>query len=380
MRFHDLNGSSYLSKGVVTRQAHVDIPEGTFEEEHGLEGFYGPVSQLYHSNAPTAWSRIEGPLKPRLYNCHKLPVQQSLNPISGRVTLLHNADVSMAVWRPQSETDYFIRNADGDELFFIHKGSGLLETDYGPLHYESGDYLVVPRGVTYRFLPDSNQPNANFILIFESPSHIKQPDRGMMGQHALYDQSVITTPSPQDFNAITPANTEYEVKVKRQNQITSFYYPFHPLDVIGWKGNLYPWKINVRDICPVMSHRAHLPPSVHTTFLAQGFVICTFLPRPLETAEGAMRVPFYHRNIDYDEVLFYHAGDFFSRDGISEGMVTFHPQGFHHGPHPNAIEKSWSKTETDEIAVMLDTRRPLNYTPEAEQSENHDYWKSWGAK
>ena len=379
MRFHDLQGASYLSKGIHTQQAHVDIPEGTYEEEHGLEGFYGPVSQLYHSNPPTGWKRIEGPLKPRAYNCNQLPAQQALNPINGRITVLQNQDVALAVWQPVSEPDYFIRNADGDELFFIHKGSGLLETDYGPLAYEPGDYIVLPRGVTYRFLPNNNKPGENFFLIIESVSHIRQPDRGMMGQHALYDQSVIVTPNPQDFNTITQANIEYEVKVKRQGQITRFFYDYHPLDVMGWKGNLYPWKLNVHNICPVMSHRAHLPPSVHTTFLGQGFVVCSFLPRPLETAAGAVRVPFYHRNIDYDEVLFYHAGDFFSRDGITEGMMTFHPQGFHHGPHPKAIEKSWTKTETDEIAVMLDTRHPLNFTPEAEQCEWHAYWKSWGA-
>jgi homogentisate 1,2-dioxygenase len=162
--------------------------------------------------------------------------------------------------------------------------------------------------------------------------------------------------------------------------MSSVFYPFHPLDVAGWKGDLAPWRLNVRHICPVMSHRVHLPPSVHTTVTGHNWVVCTFLPRPLETEPGAVRVPFYHRNIDYDEVIFYHSGDFFSRDGIRPGMVTFHPQGIHHGPHPKAVEASWQKTATEEVAVMIDTINPLQPTPEATDAEWGDYWQTWQEK
>ena len=233
----------------------------------------------------------------------------------------------------------------------------------------------MPRGVTYRFVPKTK--SNNFVLVIEGNSHFRQPERGMLGHHALYDQTAITTPEPKDYSKLKTTQKEFEVQVKLQGEITSFFYTHHPLDVAGWKGTLYPVKLNILDICPILSHRAHLPPSVHTTFLGQGFVVCSFMPRPLETATGSVRVPFYYRNIDFDEVLFYHDGDFFSRDNIQAGMLTYHPQGFHHGPHATAVESSWQKTETDEVAVMLDTRRPLNMTPAAQQTEWADYWKSW---
>lgn len=367
--------ATHKSKGKVTQQAHVNIPQGTFEEEHGRDGFYGDVSHLYHANPPVNWTRIEGPLKPRAYNCNKLPPVQQLGETPERVTVLHNQDVAVQVWRHKTPFDYFFRNADGDELFFIHRGSGEVQTDYGLMPYTKGDYIVMPKGTTYRFIPTVGEEN--FFLLFESKAALKQPERGLLGQHALYDETVIHTPDPHDFNATSEPKKEWEVRVKRQNKITHFYYPFHPMDVVGWKGTLYPWKLNVKDICPVMSHRAHLPPSVHSTFVTEQFVVVTFLPRPLESAEGAVRVPFYHRNIDYDEVLFYHEGDFFSRDNIDAGMITYHPQGFHHGPHAAAFKASWEKLETDEIAVMLDTVNPLHYTSEAEEAEWKEYWKSW---
>lgn len=357
-----------LTKGKITYQAHVAIPEGTFEEEHGRDGFYGPVSHLYRTHAPTGWSRIEGPLKPRAFDCNQLARE---NTLMDRVPVLYNEDVVMHVARPTEPMPYYFRNADGDEVYFVHRGQGILETDFGPLYFEPGDYLVIPRGTTYRLLPETTD---NFFLLIESFSRIRQPDRGLMGQHALYDPAVVKTPSP---SPIHEEGVEWEVRVKRLNEITSVFYPFNPMDVVGWKGDLSVWQLNVRDIRPVMSHRAHLAPSVHSTFLGNNFVICTFLPRPLEQDPEAMRVPFYHRNIDYDEVLFYHAGDFFSRHKIGPGMVTFHPQGIHHGPHPKAVEASLKKSETDEIAVMMDTNRPLKMTPEAHDSEWKEYYLSW---
>lgn len=361
-----------LVKGIVALQAHVALPEGTFEEEHGRDGFYGPVSHLYRTHAPTAWSRIEGPLKPRAFHC--LTTQSSAaTAILDRVPLLYNEDVVVHFARPTGPMPFYFRNADGDEIYFIHKGNGTIETDFGPLLFEPGDYLVIPRGTTYRLLPETTD---NAFLVIESFSRIRQPDRGLMGQHALYDPAIVKTPSPQPIQE----DEEWEVQIKRFNEITSVFYPFNPMDVVGWKGDLTVWQLNIRDFRPVMSHRAHLAPSVHTTFQGQGFVVCSFVPRPLEEDPEAVRVPFYHRNIDYDEVLFYHAGNFFSRDGIDAGMITFHPQGIHHGPHPKAVESSKQKTATDEVAVMLDTEKPLRMTDAAQATEWKAYYLSWQAK
>ncbi len=363
------------AKGVFSKQAHVSIPEGLYEEEFGREGFYGPASHLYHRNPPTSWTRIEGPLRPHAFDAGKLNGTQSVQDVlPDRTTMLYNEDVAVQIAKPTGTPDWYFRNADGDEAVFIHEGHGLLETDFGPLSYTVGDYLIIPRGTTYRFCPETAQ---NLYLIFESRTRIRQPERGLLGHHALYDQTVIETPEPQ---VIDGQGKEWEVKIKRLNQLTSVFYPFHPLDVMGWKGDLTVWKLNVKNICPVMSHRVHLPPSVHSTFMAEGFIICTFLPRPLESDPEAMRVPFYHRNIEYDEVIFYHSGDFFSRDGIQPGMITLHPQGIHHGPHPKALKASQQKTVTEEVAVMIDAEKPLNITEAALSVEWKDYWASWQEK
>jgi homogentisate 1,2-dioxygenase len=379
-----------LAKGDYSKQAHVALPEGTFEDEHGREGFYGRVSHLYHQHPPTGWTRIEGPLKPRAINCLKLAVPEAIrpdDPFGEPVTFLYNADLAIKVVRPAGPMPYYNRNADGDDVYFIHQGAGRLETDYGPLLYERGDYLVIPRGTTYRFTPAPADKADQFYLLIESFSEIKIPvkERGMLGPNAQYDMGVVETPSPEpapagDLTGSKPGpqgEPEWEMRIKREGAYTSVFYPFNPLDVVGWKGDLCPIKLNIKDYRPVMSHRVHLPPSVHTTFLANNFVICSFVPRPFEADPEAMRVPFFHRNIDYDEVLFYHAGNFFSRHGIDAGMVTWHPQGIHHGPHPKASGAVRDKTETDEYAVMLDTRYPLKLTQEGHSAEWPEYHMSW---
>ena len=367
-----------LQKGTITRQAHVGIPDGLYEEEHGRDGFYGPVSHLYHQHPPTGWTRIEGPLKPQAFDLNQL--KQSSDYLTSIKPVLFNKDVTFSVAQFSGSSEYFIRNADGDEVIFVHNGGGVLETDYGCLNYSQGDYLVIPRGTTIRWVPDQGN---QFFLVIESASRIRQPDRGLLGQHALYDPAVVNTPEPKSLAGLQKQSEsrEFEIRIKRLNEWTSVFYPFNPLDVVGWKGDLTVCQLNVADIRPVLSHKAHLAPSVHTTFLGEQFVICTFLPRPLETGDSeALRVPFYHRNIDYDEVLFYHDGDFFSRDGINAGMLTFHPQGIHHGPHPNALKASWNKTETNEMAVMLDTRNPLSVSDSARHCEWLDYHLSWQEK
>jgi homogentisate 1,2-dioxygenase len=368
-----------LRKGAFARQAHVDLPPGTYEEEFARQGFYGRTSHLYRRHPATAWTRIEGPLRPHSYDLNRLAPdlelpgarQGSQEPAFCPVCLLHNEDVAIH-WVMPGPMDFYYRNADGDDVYFIHAGGGRLETTFGVLDYGAGDYLVLPRGTTYRFLP-GGQPQR--YLLVESAGEITVPDRNQLGPNALFDPAVIDTPELEPYRE--EDGREWAVHIKRAHEITKVYYPFNPNDVVGWKGDLTVWRINVKDIRPVVSPRYHLPPSAHTTFLGRNLVICSFLPRPLEEDPGALRVPFYHANIDYDEVLFYASGHFFSREGIGPGMITWHPQGIHHGPHPKAIEASRGRDRTDEVAVMVDARRPLQATAAAALVENPNYWASW---
>jgi len=367
-----------LRKGLVARQAHVDLPAGTFEEEFARQGFYGRTSHLYRRHPVTSWTRIEGPLRPHSYDLNRLDPGPGLaaslfgsrEPAFSPVCFLHNEDVALH-WVAPRAMDFFYRNADGDDVYFIHAGGGRLETCFGVLDYADGDYLVLPRGTTYRFLPDGRDQR---YLLIESAGEITVPDRNQLGPHAQFDPAMIDTPELEPYEE---GDREWAVHIKRAGAITRVFYPFNPNDAVGWKGDLTVWRINVKDIRPVVSPRYHLPPSAHSTFLGRNMVICSFLPRPFEEEEGAMRVPFYHANIDYDEVLFYSSGHFFSREGIGPGMVTWHPQGIHHGPHPKAIAASRLKERTDEVAVMVDTSRPLRATAAAAAVENEQYWASW---
>ncbi len=361
------------AQGKYSAQPHVKTPEGTYEEEFGRRGFFGRTTHLYHRHPPTGWLRIEGPLKPHAYVVTNLEGGNEGQP----EYFLENSDVRLGIAKLAAAMGVFVRNGDADELRFIHAGDGVVETDFGDINYRKGDYIILPRGTTYRFVP--HQPNIQ--LVVESNSEFEFPDRGMLGRHAQFDPMIMRTPLLPSGPRTTGKNSrgEYELRIKREGQFTSVFYPFHPMDIAGWKGDLTALAINVDDIRPIISPRYHLPPSVHTTFVARNFVVCSFLPRPLESEEGAMKVPFYHRNIDFDEVLFYHDGNFFSREGISAGAVTWHPQGIHHGPHPNAEKNASDKEFTAEIAVMVDTRYPLRATKSAEQVEHKDYAMSWRA-
>lgn len=362
-----------LKKGKTAQQAHVGLPQGTFEEEHGRKGFYGKSAHLYHAHPPTGWIRFEGKLRPHCIDCNKLAPTDQKDPQGAPIPFLGNNDVRLSVSRRSAPMPFYFRNADGDELYFVHRGTGTIETDFGPLAYEKGDYIIIPRAVTYRVVPSTAD---NFFLIIESKTEFEQPEKGLIGQHALYDPAVIVTPEPApDLSD----NREWEIRIKVEEEFSSIFYPFNPIDVVGWKGDLTVWKLNMRDIRPVMSHRAHLPPSAHTTFVTEGAAVCSFVPRPLEEDPEAMKVPFFHRNTDYDEFIFYHDGNFFSRDNIVPGMVTLHPRGIHHGPHPKALAGQGKKTHTEEYAVMLDGLNPIHILPAGEQAEWKEYWKSWVA-
>ena len=217
-------------------------------------------------------------------------------------------------------------------------------------------------------------------MIQATNGHFTLPDKGMLGGHALFDPAMLDTPAIDDaFRAHQAEEGEFPVEIKKRDAVSVATYSYNPLDAVGWHGELAPVRLNVRHIRPVVSHRYHLPPSVHTTFVADRFVVCTFTPRPFETDPGAIKVPFFHNNDDYDEVLFYHAGDFFSRDHIEAGMMTFHPSGFTHGPHPKALKNMFSqaKAATDEYAVMIDARDPLDVGEGAAAVENTAYVDSW---
>ena len=367
-----------LKKGKTTQQAHVGLPQGTYEEEHGRKGFYGKSAHLYHTHPPTDWIRFEGKLRPHLFDLNKLEPSDRQHAEGEPATFLGNNDVLVSVSRRSRPMPFYFRNSDGDELYFVHRGSGVIETDFGPLDYEKGDYIVLPRSVTYRVVPEDDD---NFFLIIQSKAEFNQPERGLLGQHALYDPAAVTVPEPDPPAAADEGEIrdEWEVRIRCEGEYSKVFYPFNPLDVVGWKGDLTAWKINLRDIRPVMSHRAHLPPSAHTTFVTEGAVVCSFVPRPLEQEADALKVPFFHRNTDYDEFIFYHDGDFFSKDNIEPGYATLHPRGIHHGPHPKALANQGKKTHTDEYAVMLDGLNPIHVLPAGEQAEWADYWASWGA-
>lgn len=359
-------------RGVTPRQAHVGIPDGAHEEEVGRSGFSGRYAHIYRRQPPVNWTEIDGPLRPRAYDLNEAVDDSGLDYLRLREPILENDDVRISFFGLSRAMSYFFRNADADELFFVHDGKGRIETDYGPLHWQTGDYLVIPRGTTYRLQPEG----LSRILLTESFSELRLPDKGLLGQHALFDPAVIRVPTPEPIRETEGG--PWEVRVQRCGEMSRIVYPTHPLDVIGWKGTLTVWQINVSDIRPVSCDRYHLPPSAHATFLGDGFVVCTFLPRPLENGDpAALKVPFFHLNIDYDEVLFYHQGEFFSRSGIMPGMLTFHPQGIHHGPQPSAVARAGAARATEETAIMIDTRRPLRPTAFAEALERPQYWKSW---
>jgi homogentisate 1,2-dioxygenase len=363
-------------EGQASRQAHADLPGGTYEREISKEGFFGPATHLYHRNPPTGWVDFEGPLRPHAYDCTRLTACED-SPWSA-TELLYNASVRLRFWRCEKRMTALARNADGDELLFVHAGSGEFFCDYGHLSFAAGDYLLIPRGTMWRM--ECATPVAA-LLIEATNNSYRLPDKGLVGPHAIFDAAMLDTPRIDEAFKAQQEDAAWRVNIKRRGAVSTVTYPFNPLDAVGWHGDLSVARINLRDLRPLMSHRYHLPPSAHTTFVSDRFVVCSFVPRPFETDPGAMKVPFFHSNDDYDEVLFYHAGNFFSRDNIHPGMITLHPAGFTHGPHPKALKNVFApgKVATDEYAVMIDTRDALEIAPAAAGVEWPEYVDSWKA-
>jgi homogentisate 1,2-dioxygenase len=361
-------------EGVASRQAHADLPAGTYEREISKEGFFGPATHLYHRHPPTGWVSFEGPLRPRAFDLAKLAEAQA-SPWDAP-EILHNPHLRLRLWRTSGAMDHLARNGDGDELLFVHQGRGELFCDFGHLPFRTGDYIVVPRGTMWRL--DCAEPVTALMIEATNASYML-PEKGLVGQHAIFDAAMLDLPAIDDAFKAQQGESSWPVRIKRRGAISTAVYPFNPLDAVGWHGDLAVARINVADLRPLLSARLHLPPSAHTTFVAGRFVVCTFAPRPFESDPGAIKVPFFHSNDDYDEVIFYHAGDFFSRDNIHPGMVTLHPCGFTHGPHPKALANmlTQKKPATDEYAVMIDTRDALEVTEAAAAVEWTGYVDSW---
>jgi homogentisate 1,2-dioxygenase len=362
-------------EGRASRQAHVDLPEGTYERELGRDGFFGPASHMYHTHPPTSWSHFEGPLRPRAFDTRKLQAGNACP--WDAPALLGNAHVEVRAWTCPESMDHLVRNADGDDLLFLQRGSAEWYCDYGHLSLRDGDFVVVPRGTLWRL---ECAEAVEFLIVEAKNDRYRLPDRGSLGQHAVFDPGVLDIPAlDESFIRQRDEAGAWRVAVRGRGEISTLEFPHNPLDCVGWKGDLSPLRLNWRDIRPVTSARYHLPPSAHTTWLAERFVVCTFCPRPLETDPGALKLPFFHSNEDYDELIFYHRGEFTSRDKIEPGMLTLHPSGFTHGPHPAALRASQSqpREHTDEVAVMIDTRDPLVVGPAAERIEWPGYVDSW---
>ena len=380
----------YYKLGDIPKKRHTQFrqPDGSLykEELFSTEGFSDLHSLLYHCNPPTQIVQVGEPysVAPKIIEDKQLKhrslkgwnVAPEDDYLKSRKPLLVNTDCKISVAAPkQSMTDYFFKNADADEVLFIHKGDGTLKTMYGNLDFGYGDYVVIPRGTTYQlhFKHEDNR-----LLIVESTGPITTPKRyrnkfGQLMEHAPFCERDIR--KPKDLETYNETG-DFKFFIKKKDVVYPYSYLNHPFDVIGWDGYVYPYAFSVHDFEPITG-RVHQPPPVHQTFDGKNFVICSFCPRLYDYHPDAIPAPYNHSNIDSDEVLYYVDGDFMSRSHVEKGMFTLHPGGIPHGPHPGTAEKSIGKKETGELAVMVDTFYPLYMTEHAYAIEDQDYYKSW---
>jgi homogentisate 1,2-dioxygenase len=285
-----------------------------------------------------------------------------------------NNDVEISLCRPAKQMDYFFRNGEGDEVIFVHEGTGTLQTTFGDVPYKEGDYIVVPRGTTYRFDP----VGAQRYLVFETPGLIEIPRRyrnqyGQLVEGAPYYNRDIHPPT--ELRTVREQG-EFAVKVRVRGGYQTYLVDYHPFDVVGWDGYLYPWTFSVHDFEPITG-RIHQPPPSHQTFAGQNFVICSFCPRKLDFDPEAVPIPYHHSNLQSEEMIYYVSGNFGSRKGVEVGSITLHPSGLPHGPQPGLAEKSIGLHETHELAVMCDTFNPLKLSKFAKSLDDGVYWRSW---
>lgn len=380
----------YHSLGQFPKKRHIQFrkPNGDlyFEELFSTEGFSDVYSLVYHCNPPTQIKQIGEPfsvapkpihdkqLRPRCLQGFDIRPEDDY--LKSRKPVLVNDDVQIILAAPRkSVTDYFFKNADADEMIFVHQGTGVLKTMYGQIRFGYGDYLVIPRGTTYQIHFDTPD---NRLFIVESYSPLLTPDRyrnkfGQLLEHSPFCERDIRKPEQlETFDQ----QGEYRFFIKKQNMMYPYVYLNHPFDVIGWDGYCYPYAFSIHDFEPITG-RVHQPPPVHQTFQTRGFVVCSFVPRLYDYHPLAIPAPYFHSNIDSDEVLYYVDGDFMSRKHVTKGMITLHPAGIPHGPHPGAIERSIGAKDTQELAVMVDTFRPLVMTDYSAEIEQLDYYLSW---
>lgn len=380
----------YIQRGKIPHKRHTRFRKADgslyYEEVIGSEGFSGISSIAYHLNPPTAVAKVGHPVayevqfieEKRLIHRHLkgADIKPEGDWLTGRQYLMGNADVRMALCQPVKNMDYFYRNALADELVFVHEGEGELLSPFGKVRFTQGDYVHIPRTITHQWKINVHQPVR--FLVIESFSEIRFPRRyrnqfGQLLEHSPYCERDIKTPE-----AIEPHEEkgEFEVKILKHGQLHSFVYEFHPFDVVGWDGYMYPYAISIHDFEPITG-RIHQPPPVHQMFEGHNFVVCSFVPRKFDYHPESVPAPYNHSNIDSDEVLFYAEGNFMSRKGIERGSFTIHPGGLPHGPHPGTVEASIGKEETHELAVMVDTFRTLYITEQAKQVEDQHYIYSW---
>jgi homogentisate 1,2-dioxygenase len=380
----------YVRLGDVPRKRHIQFRDnGTLltEEVMGLEGFTGNESILYHLQSPCRVAELGDftPIEREEWvpdaHAHRLLNTFDIEPdgdeISGRRLLMWNDDVEIAICRPSSTMGgFFYRNGEGDEVVFVHEGSGTVETIFGNVPYKEGDYVVIPRGTTYRFVPDD--PAAQRHLVFTTPGLIEIPRRyrnqyGQILEGAPYYHRDIHPPAQLNTHR---DKGEFLVKVRVRGGFQDYVLDYHPFDVVGWDGYLYPWTFSIHDFEPITG-RIHQPPPSHQTFAGRNFVICSFCPRKLDFDPQAVPIPYHHSNLQSEEMIYYVSGNFGSRKGVSVGSITLHPSGLPHGPQPGLAERSIGQTETGELAVMCDTFHPLRLARWAKDLDDGRYAYSW---
>lgn len=380
----------YHKLGKIPHKRHTTFRKADgslhYEQLFGTIGFDGMSSLMYHLHRPTMVKEVLGAKDVR----PKIEVEKNMKSrrligfnvtaendfLDSRKPILTNSDVTISLAAPKkSLRDYFYKNTDADEVIFIHKGSGKLRTFLGNINFEYGDYLVIPRGMIYQIDFDTEE---NRHLVVESYSPIYTPKRyrnhfGQLLEHSPFCERDIRPPSELETH---DEEGDFMMKIKKEGILHDYIYASHPFDVVGWDGYNYPYAFSIHDFEPITG-RVHQPPPVHQTFEAAGFVICSFCPRLYDYHPEAIPAPYNHSNIDSDEVLYYVDGDFMSRNDIEQGQITLHQGGIPHGPHPGAYERSVGQKETEELAVMIDTFKPLKLTDEAMKIDDGKYYLSW---
>lgn len=382
--------SHYYTLGNIPHKRHTQFrkPDGGLYSEQlfSTEGFSDDYSLLYHCHPPTQIIKTEpqqdvSPIiaeeKMLKHRCFEgFNIKPGGEFLTSRIPVLVNNDCHIVLAAPTSGTkDYFYKNTDADEMIFVHEGSGVVKTQYGELPFSYGDYIILPRGTIYQieFSDDKNR-----LFIVESFTPLRFPKRylskfGQLMEHAPFCERDMRKPQNLQTN---DEKGDFLIKAKKKGMLYGLHYGTHPFDVVGWDGCCYPYIFSIHDFEPITG-RVHQPPPVHQTFETNAFVVCSFVPRLYDYHPNAIPAPYNHSNIDSDELIYYVDGDFMSRKNVTRGMMTLHPAGIPHGPHPGAVEKSIGKKETQELAVMVDTFRPLMLTKQALEIENENYIMSW---